>query len=123
MFSRIQLALFGEVPWRADPVMPVEIMHLPRWFFFHLSKVSYWSRTVMVPLLVLMALRPQARNPRAFHCRAVHASRRTSARLVPRAIPLRLGASVPRAGHVLRTAGAFFPKRARGGDRRGRGRS
>jgi squalene-hopene/tetraprenyl-beta-curcumene cyclase len=26
--------------------------------------VSYWSRTVIVPLLVLMALRPTARNPR-----------------------------------------------------------
>ncbi len=64
VFCRIQLALFGQVPWRATPVMPVEIMHLPRWFFFHLSKVSYWSRTVMVPLLVLMALQPRARNPR-----------------------------------------------------------
>ena len=64
VFTRIQLALFGQVPWRATPVMPVEIMHLPRWFFFHLSKVSYWSRTVMVPLLVLMALQPRARNPR-----------------------------------------------------------
>ncbi len=64
VFTRVQLALFGQVPWRAAPVMPVEIMHLPRWFFFHLSKVSYWSRTVMVPLLVLMALRPRARNPR-----------------------------------------------------------
>ena len=65
VFTRIQLALFGQVPWRATPVMPVEIMHLPRWFFFHLSKVSYWSRTVMVPLLVLMALQPRARNPHA----------------------------------------------------------
>ena len=64
VFTRIQLALFGQVPWCAVPVMPVEIMHLPRWSFFHLSKVSYWSRTVTVPLLVLMALRPQARNPR-----------------------------------------------------------
>ena len=64
VFTRVQLALFGQVPWRATPVMPVEIMNLPRWFFFHLSKVSYWSRTVMVPLLVLMTLRPQARNPR-----------------------------------------------------------
>lgn len=63
VFTRIQLALFGQVPWRAVPVMPIEIMHLPRWSFFHLSKVSYWSRTVTVPLLVLMALRPQARNP------------------------------------------------------------
>lgn len=64
VFTRAQLALFGQVPWRAVPVMPLEIMHLPLWFPFHLSKVSYWSRTVIVPLLVLMALRPRARNPR-----------------------------------------------------------
>ena len=69
VFTRIQLALFGQVPWRATPVMPVEIMHLPRWFFFHLSKVSYWSRTVMVPLVALMALQPRARNPHAISIR------------------------------------------------------
>ncbi len=63
VFTRVQLALFGQVPWRAAPCMPVEIMLLPKWFFFHLSKVSYWSRTVMVPLIGLMALRPRARNP------------------------------------------------------------
>ena len=64
VFTRIQLALFGIVPWRAVPVMPVEIMLLPQWFPFHLSKVSYWSRTVIVPLLVLMAKKPQAKNPK-----------------------------------------------------------
>ena len=64
VFTRIMLALWGEVPWRAVPVMPVEIMLLPRWFPFHIDKVSYWSRTVLVPLLVLMAMRPTARNPR-----------------------------------------------------------
>jgi squalene-hopene/tetraprenyl-beta-curcumene cyclase len=69
VFTRIQLALFGQVPWHAVPVMPVEIMHLPQWFPFHLSKVSYWSRTVIVPLLVLMAKRPVARNPRGVHVR------------------------------------------------------
>jgi len=63
VFARILLALFGEVPWRAVPVMPVEIMLLPSWSPFHITKVSYWSRTVLVPLLVLMALRPRARNP------------------------------------------------------------
>jgi squalene-hopene/tetraprenyl-beta-curcumene cyclase len=69
VFTRIGLALFGQVPWRAVPVMPVEIMHLPKWFPFHLSKVSYWSRTVIAPLLVLMALKPRARNPRGVHIR------------------------------------------------------
>ena len=58
------LALFGFIPWRAVPVMPVEIMLFPKWFPFHLDKISYWSRTVIVPLLVLMALKPRARNPK-----------------------------------------------------------
>ncbi|HEY1431581.1 MAG TPA: squalene--hopene cyclase, partial [Stellaceae bacterium] len=65
VFTRVALALFGEVPWRAVPAMPVEIMLLPRWSPFHVAKVSYWSRTVLVPLLVLMAMRPRARNPKA----------------------------------------------------------
>src|SRR5205809_3763564 len=64
VFTRMMLALFDFIPWRAVPVMPVEIMLLPKWFPFHLDKVSYWSRTVIVPLLVLMALQPRARNPR-----------------------------------------------------------
>src|SRR3954467_15487323 len=64
VFTRALLALYGEVPWRAVPVMPVEIMLLPQWFPFHLSKISYWARTVLVPLLVLQTLKPRARNPR-----------------------------------------------------------
>ncbi|RAI59617.1 squalene--hopene cyclase [Roseicella frigidaeris] len=58
VFTRATLALFGEVPWHAVPVMPPEICLLPRWFPFHLSKVSYWARTVLVPLTVVMARRP-----------------------------------------------------------------
>ncbi len=64
VFTRITLALFAQVPWRAVPVMPVEIMLLPRWFPFHMEKVSYWSRTVIAPLLIVMAKKPTARNPR-----------------------------------------------------------
>ena len=64
VFTRCLLALYGIVPWRAVPVMPVEIMLLPKWFLFHLDKISYWSRTVIVPLLVLMAKKPRARNPK-----------------------------------------------------------
>jgi squalene-hopene/tetraprenyl-beta-curcumene cyclase len=67
VFTRIALALFGEVPWRAVPYIPVEIMLLPRWFPFHLDKVSYWSRTVMVPLFVLCTRKPRAKNPRDVH--------------------------------------------------------
>ncbi len=64
VFTRAALALYGIVPWRAVPVMPPEIMLLPRWFPFHISKISYWARTVLVPLTVVMERRPQAANPR-----------------------------------------------------------
>ncbi|MFL6798904.1 MAG: squalene--hopene cyclase [Xanthobacteraceae bacterium] len=64
VFTRLMLALFGFIPWNAVPVMPVEIVLLPSWFPFHLEKISYWSRTVIVPLLVLQALKPKARNPK-----------------------------------------------------------
>jgi squalene-hopene/tetraprenyl-beta-curcumene cyclase len=63
VFTRALLALFGIVPWRCVPVMPVETMHLPRWFPFHLSKISYWARTVLVPLMVVNSLKPPPRNP------------------------------------------------------------
>jgi squalene-hopene/tetraprenyl-beta-curcumene cyclase len=64
VFTRIALALFGELPWRGVPFIPVEIMLLPKWFPFHIDKVSYWSRTVMVPLFILCTLKPKAKNPR-----------------------------------------------------------
>ena len=64
VFTRYTLAMFGQVPWRACPVARVEAVLLPRWFPFHMNKVSYWSRTVMVPLFVLYSRRARAVNPR-----------------------------------------------------------
>jgi squalene-hopene/tetraprenyl-beta-curcumene cyclase len=64
VFTRIQLALFGAGSWDVVPTMPPELILLPRWFPIHLSKTSYWARTVIVPLLVLGAMQPRARNPK-----------------------------------------------------------
>ena len=58
VFTKILLALFGEYDWNGVPAMPVEIMLAPRSFFFNLYEVSYWSRTVIVPLLVIMDRKP-----------------------------------------------------------------
>jgi len=63
VFTRILLAMYQQLPWRGVPFMPVEIMLLPRWFPFHLDKVAYWSRTVMVPLFILCTNKVKARNP------------------------------------------------------------
>jgi squalene-hopene/tetraprenyl-beta-curcumene cyclase len=58
VFTKILLALFGEYDWNGVPAMPVEIMLLPPWFSFNLYEVSYWSRTVIVPLLVILDRKP-----------------------------------------------------------------
>lgn len=58
VFTKILLALFGEYDWNGVPAMPVEIMLLPPGFVFNLSEVSYWSRTVIVPLLIIMDRKP-----------------------------------------------------------------
>jgi len=63
VFTRITLAIFEQLPWRGVPYIPVEIMLLPKWFPFHIDKVSYWSRTVMIPLFILYTLKATAKNP------------------------------------------------------------
>ncbi len=112
VFTRAQLALFGQVPWRAVPVMPLEIMHLPLWFPFHLSKVSYWSRTVIVPLLVLMALRPLARNPRGVQVQELFRTPPDQIRDWIRG-PYRSawGRLFKRLDSILRVAEPWFPER------------
>jgi squalene-hopene/tetraprenyl-beta-curcumene cyclase len=62
VFTRFMLAMFGVMRWRSVPVIPVEIMLLPLWFPFHIYRMSYWARTTVVPLLVLAALKPRAKN-------------------------------------------------------------
>jgi squalene-hopene/tetraprenyl-beta-curcumene cyclase len=67
VFTRILLALYGQTSWSNIPTVPPELILVPRWFPVHLSKMSYWARTVIVPLLVLCARQPLAKNPRGIH--------------------------------------------------------
>ena len=77
VFTRFLLSFFEVLTWRSVPVLPVEIMLLPMWSPFHLNKISYWARTTMVPLMVLAALKPHARNPRGIgHPRTVRSGSR-----------------------------------------------
>ncbi|WP_353205121.1 squalene--hopene cyclase [Sphingomonas sp.] len=83
VFTRIQLALFDAGPWSVVPTLPVELILLPRWFPVHLSKMSYWARTVIVPLLVLAAKKPVARNESGVKVDELYTAKR--AKLVSRA--------------------------------------
>ncbi len=77
VFTRIQLALFAAGPWSTIPTMPPELILAPRWFPVHLSKMAYWARTVIVPLLVLGALQPVAKNPRGVRVDELYLPRAT----------------------------------------------
>lgn len=69
VFTRIAMALFGQIPWRSTPVTRIEVLFAPKWFPLHIDKVSYWTRAVTVPLLILTALKPTAHNPRGINIR------------------------------------------------------
>ena len=115
VFTRCLLALYGIVPWRAVPVMPVEIMLLPKWFPFHLDKISYWSRTVIVPLLVLMAKKPRARNAKGVAIGELFLDPPQSLGPAPKA-PQQKAAwfwFFRAVDNVLRAMEPFFPKRMR----------
>jgi squalene-hopene/tetraprenyl-beta-curcumene cyclase len=94
VFTRILLALYGQTSWSNVPTVPPELILLPRWFPVHLSKMSYWARTVIVPLLVLCARQPLARNPRGVH--------------IPELFVDGVSAASPRAPHQSAGWSAFF---------------
>ena len=56
-FTKIYLAIFGQFDWRGIPALPVEIILLPKFFYFNIYEMSYWSRCIVVPLGIIMANR------------------------------------------------------------------
>src|SRR5437879_3378485 len=58
VFTKIALALFDQYDWRGIPSMPAEIVLLPPWFVFNSNRLSYWSRTVLTPLLIIFHFKP-----------------------------------------------------------------
>jgi squalene-hopene/tetraprenyl-beta-curcumene cyclase len=58
VFTRIWLALFGQWPWADLPVLPPEVMLLPRWVPLNIYDFGCWARQTVVALSVVSAHRP-----------------------------------------------------------------
>ncbi len=58
VFTRIWLALFGQWPWERLPVLPPELMLLPRWIPLNIYDFGCWARQTVVPLTIVSAHRP-----------------------------------------------------------------
>jgi squalene-hopene/tetraprenyl-beta-curcumene cyclase len=57
-YSKLYLALLGQFPWKYLPVIPVEMILLPRWCFFNIYKMSSWSRAMLIPLAIINHFKP-----------------------------------------------------------------
>jgi squalene-hopene/tetraprenyl-beta-curcumene cyclase len=54
-FTKIYLAIFGQLDWKWAPATPVEMMLFPTVFPFNIYEMSYWSRCIVVPLTIVAA--------------------------------------------------------------------
>jgi len=63
VFTKIFLALFGEFAWFGVPSMPIELSLLPKWAYLNMYEFSSWSRATIVPLSIVMAIRPVRKLP------------------------------------------------------------
>src|SRR5499427_4504040 len=67
VFTKIFLALFGQYNWRGIPVIPPELIFLPRSFYINVYEFSSWSRSVIVPLSIVFAKKPLYALPVEHH--------------------------------------------------------
>lgn len=63
VFTKIFLALFGEFAWFGVPSMPIELSLLPNWAYLNMYEFSSWSRATIIPLSIVMAIRPVRKLP------------------------------------------------------------
>ncbi len=58
VFTKIFLAMFGQISWEVPPAVPVEFVLFPNWLPINIYEISSWSRGTVVPLSVVCAHQP-----------------------------------------------------------------
>ncbi|MFQ5715787.1 MAG: squalene--hopene cyclase, partial [Nitrospinales bacterium] len=58
VFTKIFLAMFGQISWKYPPAMPVEFILLPDRFFVNIYEMSSWARGIVVALTIICAHQP-----------------------------------------------------------------
>jgi squalene-hopene/tetraprenyl-beta-curcumene cyclase len=62
-FTRFYLALLGQISYDQCPAVPPELVLLPKCSPVNIYRMSAWSRTIVVPLSIMWAHRPQRKLP------------------------------------------------------------
>ena len=63
IFTKIWLSLFDQWDWRGTPVMPPELILLPKWFPVNIYEFSSWARATIVPMMIILSQRPSKKVP------------------------------------------------------------
>ncbi len=58
VFTKIWLAMLGQWDWKGTPIMPMELMLIPRWAPFNIYRFASWARATIVPTTIILSLRP-----------------------------------------------------------------
>jgi len=62
-FTRFYLALLGQISYDEVPYVPPELLLVPPRLPFSLASMSSWTRTIIVPLMVISAFKPRRALP------------------------------------------------------------
>lgn len=62
-FTKIYLSFLNQFDWKDCPAIPPEIVLLPRFLYFNIYEISYWSRAILVPLSILYDRKPRRTPP------------------------------------------------------------
>ncbi|MFC1835225.1 squalene--hopene cyclase [Thermodesulfobacteriota bacterium] len=57
-FRLVFLAALGQIPYSYCPSIPPELLFAPKWFPINLYRMSSWTRTLLVPLSIILAYKP-----------------------------------------------------------------
>jgi squalene-hopene/tetraprenyl-beta-curcumene cyclase len=87
VFTKIFLALFGEFDWKAIPSIPLEINLLPPWFPLNIYRFSSWARSTLVPLSMILELKPVRSLPEHSGIRELYKNPHEVPPLTPKRLP------------------------------------
>ena len=62
-YCKLALALVGLFPWEHLPIIPVELILLPKWSPFNIYEMSSWSRAMVIPLSIINHFKPTRHLP------------------------------------------------------------
>ena len=53
-FTKMYLCSLGQYDYDAAPAIPPEIVLFPKWFYFNIYEISAWSRSILIPLAIVI---------------------------------------------------------------------